>query len=200
MPDPASGRPRLRSAIPALGAAGLAVALVLSPVGTRAAAAQTWPPFVLVAGLLMVGVVAHADGVFDVLGARAAQVRARPAVLLLACLAVVAAVTALLNLDTSVAFLTPVVVLAARERGLDEEPFLFGTLFMSNAASLLLPGSNLTNLLVLGRAHVAGAVFAARMLPAWLASVVVTARIHRRHVPTAPPTGRRRSRTATGRR
>jgi len=45
---------------------------------------------------------------------------------------------------------------------------------MANSASLLLPGSNLTNLLVLARDHVSGAVFAARMLPAWAAAIVVT--------------------------
>lgn len=153
----------------------LVVAMVASPDASRAAASQTWPPFALVAGLLMIGVVAHRDGMFSALAAATARFRTHPAVLLVALLGVVAAVTAVLNLDTSVAFLTPVLVLTARARGLDEEPFLYGTLLMSNAASLLLPGSNLTNLLVLGHDHVAGGVFAARMLPAWIASVVVTA-------------------------
>lgn len=165
----------LRQALFGLSAAALGTAVLVSPAGSRAAAAQTWPPFVLVAGLLMVGLVAHSDGMFTALGAVAARVRSGPRLALLASLGVVAVVTTVLNLDTSVAFLTPVMVLAARARGQDEEPFLYGTLFMSNAASLLLPGSNLTNLLVLGREHVAGAVFAARMLPAWLASVAVTA-------------------------
>ncbi|HZQ57355.1 MAG TPA: SLC13 family permease, partial [Acidimicrobiales bacterium] len=79
------------------------------------------------------------------------------------------------NLDTSAAFLTPVLVLAARRRGVGEGPFLYGALVMSNSASLLLPGSNLTNLLVLANEHAQGTQFAARMLPAWAASVVVTA-------------------------
>jgi arsenical pump membrane protein len=87
----------------------------------------------------------------------------------------VAATTAVLNLDTSVAFLTPILVLAARRRGAREEPFLYGAVFMSNSASLLLPGSNLTNLLVLAGSAVNGAAFAARMAPAWLAAIVVTA-------------------------
>lgn len=150
----------------------------------RDAAGQTWPPFVLVAGLLMIGVVAHEDGLFEALGAAIARLRVRPSVLLVALLGVVAAVTAVLNLDTSVAFLTPVLVLAARARAVEEEAFLYGALLMSNAASLLLPGSNLTNLLVLAPEHIAGALFAARMLPAWVASIVVTAAftvvVHRR--------------------
>ena len=33
--------------------------------------------------------------------------------------------TAVLNLDTAVVFLTPVLLLAARHRGVDEEPFLY---------------------------------------------------------------------------
>jgi arsenical pump membrane protein len=90
-------------------------------------------------------------------------------------LGLVACVTALLNLDTSVVFLTPVLVHAARARSLDERPFLYGTVFMSNAASTLLPGSNLTNLLVLGGSN--GSAFAARTSPAWLAACVVTGAI-----------------------
>jgi arsenical pump membrane protein len=65
--------------------------------------------------------------------------------------------------------------LAARRRGLTEDGFLYGTLLMTNAASLLLPGSNLTNLLVLADHPVSGAAFAAQMLPAWIAAVAVTA-------------------------
>jgi arsenical pump membrane protein len=182
---------RLRHAVLLVGTAALAAALIASPPHFRAAANQTWPPFVLVAGLLTIGVVAHQDGLFEMLGSRAARLRAHPAALLVALLGVVAAVTTVLNLDTSVAFLTPVLILAARAQGLDEEPFLYGTLFMSNAASLLLPGSNLTNLLVLAREHVSGAVFAARMLPAWIASVAVTAAFTvgvYRHRLTDPPT------------
>lgn len=154
------------------------------------AARRAWPPFVLVAGLLLVGVVAHDDGLFD---AVAARLERRPGLrrgrrpearLLAALLGVVALTTAVLNLDTSVAFLTPILVLAARRRGAPEEPFLYGAVFMSNAASLLLPGSNLTNLLVLAGSRVSGVTFAARMAPAWVAAVATTAavvlyRLHR---------------------
>jgi arsenical pump membrane protein len=90
-------------------------------------------------------------------------------------LALVAVVTAVLNLDTAVVFLTPVLVLAARQRRLDERPFLYGSVFMANAASLLLPGSNLTNLLVLRSDPQNGLSFTARMLPAWLIACAVTA-------------------------
>jgi arsenical pump membrane protein len=46
---------------------------------------------------------------------------------------------------------------------------------MANAASLLLPGSNLTNLLVLSTTPQGGGAFAARMLPAWIAACSITA-------------------------
>jgi arsenical pump membrane protein len=138
-----------------------------------AAAAQTWPPFVLVAGLLLIGGVAAEEGLFEAAGARIARARIRPLPLLVALLAMDACVTAVLNLDTAVVFLTPVLVHAARSRGLDERPFLYGSVLMANASSTLLPGSNLTNLLVVGTGP--GGAFARQMLPAWLASSALTA-------------------------
>lgn len=136
---------------------------------------QAWPPFVLVAGLLLIGAVAAADGLFEAAGGALAALPLRPRGLLLLLLALVAGVTAVLNLDTSVVFLTPILVHAARRRGVDERPFLYGAVFMSNAASLILPGSNLTNLLVLERAPESGLGFAVRMLPAWLTACAITA-------------------------
>src|ERR687888_2210600 len=136
---------------------------------------QAWPPFVLVAGLLLIGAVAADEGLFEALGAHLARTYLRPRNLLLALLALVAIVTAILNLDTSVVFLTPVLVHAARRRGLDERPFLYGSVFMANSASLLLPGSNLTNLLVLRSDPEVGLAFATRMLPVWLTACTITA-------------------------
>src|SRR5438067_2421139 len=78
------------------------------------AASQAWPPFVLVAGLLLIGAVAAADGLFEATGARLARTRLGARGLLLALLGLVAVVTAVLNLDTAVVFLTPVLVDAAR--------------------------------------------------------------------------------------
>jgi arsenical pump membrane protein len=100
----------------------------------------------------------------------------------------VLSVTTLLNLDTSVTFLTPVVVYAARSRGEGEAPLLYACLLLSNAGSLLLPGSNLTNLIVLGHLHLSGGDFFAHMaLPALAASVVtalVVGVVHHRSLRT----------------
>src|SRR5439155_15063273 len=114
---------------------------------------EAWPAFVLVAGLLLVGAVAAEDGLFAAAGGRLARLPGSGLRLLTALLLLDACVTAVLNLDTAVVFLTPVLLHAARRRGLDEEPFLYGAVFMANSASLLLPGSSLTNLIVLTQEH-----------------------------------------------
>ncbi len=138
------------------------------------AIAQTWPPFVLIAGLLMVGVVAASDRLFEAAGAALARLPGGGWSLFVSLMALVAAVTVVLNLDTSVVFLTPIVLHAARRRRMGETAFLYGVVFLSNSASLLLPGSNLTNLLVIDGRGVDGRQFVAGMAPSWAAAVVVT--------------------------
>lgn len=139
------------------------------------AAQQAWPPFVLVTGLLLIGIVAHADGLFDRAGRVLERLPGPPAVLLAASVLLVVLVTAVLNLDTAVVFLTPVLVLAARRRGVGERPFLYAAVYMANASSLYLPGSNLTNLLVLAHNPASGGTFAADLLPPALAATLATA-------------------------
>jgi arsenical pump membrane protein len=141
-----------------------------------AALHQSWPPFALIAGLLLIGLLAYRDGLFAWGGARLQRLPGGGVALLAAALALVAVVTAILNLDTAVVFLTPVLVLAARERRIAVEPFLYGCVFMANASSLFLPGSNLTNLLVLGGGEsTSGSSFAAHMYPLAITATLVTA-------------------------
>ena len=135
---------------------------------------QAWPAFALVAGLLLIGAVAAREGVFAEAGAVIARAPGGPFVLLAGLLVVEALVTAVLNLDTAVVFLTPVLLHAARARGLADGPFLYGAVSMANSASLLLPGANLTNLIVLAHEHVSGTTFASRLAPAWGVSVAIT--------------------------
>ncbi len=158
-----------------LGGGALVAAVILAPHDARAAAVQDWPPFVLVSGLLLVGLVANEDGLFAA-GGRALA-RAAPGGLALygGTVVLVVTVTTLLNLDTSVTFLTPVLVYAARSRGEGEAPLLYGCLLLSNAGSLLLPGSNLTNLIVLGHLHLSGRDFFDHMALPGLAAAAVTA-------------------------
>lgn len=163
------------------------------PAYARSAAAQDWSPFVLVAGLLLIGLVADGDGLFAFAGRQLGRVASNGTILFVGAVVVIAAVTATLNLDTSVAFLTPVLVHTAasqRPSGLAEPDgapgpgrvvagaaLLYGVLLLSNAGSLLLPGSNLTNLIVLGHLHLTGGQFVARMWLPWLAAVVATAAV-----------------------
>jgi arsenical pump membrane protein len=159
------------------GFAGLAAAFALRPADAASAAAQDWSPFVLVSGLLLIGLVADGDGLFAAAGARLAATARQGWLLYAGSVVLVGGVTAVLNLDTSVAFLTPVLVHTARHRGSGEPALLYGCLLLSNAGSLLLPGSNLTNLIVLGHLHLTGGQFAGRMWLPWVGALLVTAAV-----------------------
>ncbi len=160
-----------------VGVVAAVVALALDTGQARSAASQVWPPFVLVAGLLLVGLVADHDGLFAAAGRRLARGAPSGLALFAGGGLLVAGVTALLNLDTSVVFLTPVLVYAARSRGQGEVPLVVACLLLSNAGSLLLPGSNLTNLIVLGHLHLSGGQFLGHMVLPWAGAVVLTAGI-----------------------
>src|SRR5579872_5125152 len=168
---------RFRTAVLGAGGSAVAVSVLLDRRDAVAAAARTWPPFVLVAGLLLIGTVANEDGVFAAAGALLDRLPGGDASLYLAAMGLVAVVTVFLNLDTAAAFLTPVMLYVAHQRRAGEARLLYGCVFMANAASLLLPGSNLTNLLVVAGGPLRAAVFAGRMLAPWAAAVVVTAAV-----------------------
>jgi arsenical pump membrane protein len=145
------------------------------PGDARSAAGQSWPAFTLVAGLLLVGLVAAGDGLFEAGGHALARLAPNGVVLYAGSALLVVVVTTLLNLDTSVTFLTPVLVAAARRRGEGEAPLLFACVLVSNAGSMLLPGSNLTNVIVLGHLHLSGREFFDHMAVAGIAAALVTA-------------------------
>ncbi len=168
-------RPARHWSLAAVGCGVLVAAALAAPQDARAAAAQDWPPFVLVAGLLLVGLVANEDGLFAAGGHALARVAPSGLALYAGTVLLVVTVTTLLNLDTSVTFLTPVLVYAARSRGEGEAPLMYACLLLSNAGSLLLPGSNLTNLIVLGHLHLSGRAFLAHMALPALAAAVITA-------------------------
>jgi arsenical pump membrane protein len=160
----------------AAGGGGAAVAAGIAvPGDARAAAAQSWPAFVLVAGLLLVGLVAAGDGLFETGGHALARLAPNGVALYAGSALLVVVVTTLLNLDTSVTFLTPVLVAAARRRGEGEAALLFACLLLSNAGSMLLPGSNLTNVIVLGHLHLSGRDFFDHMALAGIMAALVTA-------------------------
>lgn len=136
--------------------------------------AHSWEPFVLVIGLLFIGHSAAHEGLFESVGQLCARVPGGDFSLFVVTMLAVALVTATLNLDTAVVFMTPVALEAARTRGVDERAFLYGTILMVNAASLLLLGSNLTNMLVFASQPARGGVVAGHMALPWVVSVVLT--------------------------
>jgi arsenical pump membrane protein len=158
-----------------IGLVAALVALAGSFHAARSAAAQTWTPFVLVAGLLLIGLVAEEEGLFGAAGSVLARFTRNGVGMYLGATALIVLVTATLNLDTSVVFVTPVVIAAARRGGTGERPLLYGSLLLANASSLFLPGSNLTNLIVLGHQPLTGSSFLALMWPAAVAGCAVTA-------------------------
>jgi arsenical pump membrane protein len=111
-------------------------AAAAAPRAAQQAAGQDWQPFVLVTGLLLIGLVADRDGLFEAGGQQLAGLARSGVALYCSAAVLIGVVTALLNLDTSVAFLTPVLVYAARSRGGGEAPLLYGCLLLSNAGSL----------------------------------------------------------------
>jgi arsenical pump membrane protein len=87
--------------------------------------------------------------------------------------AIAAATTAILSLDATVVLLTPVVLETARTVRVPAKPHAFATAHLANSASLLLPVSNLTNLLAFGAAGLSFIHFTAVMTLHWLAAVGV---------------------------
>jgi arsenical pump membrane protein len=179
-----------------VGTVSAGAAAIVDPGPARSAAAQDWPPFVLVTGLLLIGLVADEDRLFSAAGQRPAALARSGPILFVGAVALISTITAVLNLDTSVAFLTPVLIYTARSRGDDEAALIYSCILVSNAASLLLPGSNLTNLIVLGHLHLSGASFARRMILPWTAAVCLTAAVvalaERRHLRLAPSEAEKR--------
>lgn len=87
--------------------------------------------------------------------------------------AVAAVTTAVLSLDATVVLLTPVVLIAARRRGVPARPHAYACGHLANSASLLLPVSNLTNLLAFTLSGLSFGRFAALMALPWLAAIGV---------------------------
>ncbi len=172
------------------GLVAIMVAAALRPGDALAAAGQDWPPFLLVSGLLLIGLASQEDGLFAAAGQGLARRAGGGLALYAGAVLLIALVTALLNLDTAVAFLTPVLIYAARSRGEGEAPLLYASILLANAGSLALPGSNLTNLIVLGHVHMSGGAFFRRMVPADTVAVVVTALVIavRHHAQLRAPT------------
>ncbi len=139
---------------------------LLSRAEAEAVVRHLGPVLLFLMSILVVGEVCARAGVF-VQGARvvARLSGGRPAALMTGVFVLAALVTAVLSLDATVVLLMPVVVGAALAVDASPWPSAYSSLRMANSASLLLPVSNLTNLLALPHLHLTFAGFAARMAP-----------------------------------
>jgi arsenical pump membrane protein len=118
---------------------------------------------------------------FEAVGARVARAgRGSPQRLLRWAFLAAAAVTAALSLDATVVLLTPVVAAAATRSRVSARPVVSACARLANSASLLLPVSNLTNLLAVpSLPSLSFLGFAAVMAPVWLAVIAVEYAAHR---------------------
>jgi arsenical pump membrane protein len=100
--------------------------------------------------------------------------------LLAGVFAVASLTTAVLSLDATVVLLTPVVFATAAGVGARPRPHVYATAHLANSASLLLPVSNLTNLLAFTASGLSFTRFAALMAPAWLLVIGIEYLVFRR--------------------
>lgn len=114
--------------------------------------------------------------VFDVVASRLAR-RAGGNYLALfgLCVVFASATTIFLNLDTTAVLLTPVMLATAAKANIPGMPLAMLTVWLANTASLLLPVSNLTNLLAYARVNLTSPGFAIRMAAPQAAAIVATA-------------------------
>ncbi|WP_433087834.1 SLC13 family permease [Dactylosporangium sp. CA-052675] len=173
------GLPEAVAAVPAA-----ALAVLFGLVSWPAAGAEVrelGPTVGFLAAVLLLSYLAEVHGVFAYIGDLAARrSQGRPKRLLAAVFAAAALVTAVLSLDATVVLLTPVVFAAALRIRARPDPHVYACTHLANSASLLLPVSNLTNLLAFAASGLGFAAFAGLMAAPWLAVVAVEYVIMRR--------------------
>ena len=171
----AVARPRgLPELVFALPAASVLVVIGVEPTHTAPSAIRGLLPTVAFLALILVfGHLCAEVGVFDYLGALAARAsHGRPRRLLAIVVVIASAVTAVLTLDATVVLLTPVVLRTVRRLDVPARPHLYACAQLANAGSLLLPVSNLTNLLAFTASGLSFGRFAALMAGPWIVAAL----------------------------
>lgn len=156
------------------GAALLLAAGVLGWGEAREEAADLAPTLIVLAALLVLGDGCERAGLFDALAARLALgARGSGSRLLGLVIAAAAGVTAVLGLDATVVLLTPAAFAAAAKARVNGRPAVYACAHLANSASLLLPISNLTNLLAFRASELSFARFAALMALPWAVAIAI---------------------------
>jgi arsenical pump membrane protein len=172
----AIARPRgLPEAVAAVPAAIIALGLgLISPADATDSVLSLAPTIGFLAAVLVISHLVEADGVFRWLGALLAdRSHGNAKRLLVLVFAAAAITTAVLSLDATVVLLTPVILTTVRRLGVRGAPHVYATAHLSNSASLLLPVSNLTNLLAFHASGLTFLGFAALMAGPWLVCIAV---------------------------
>ncbi|WP_369205753.1 SLC13 family permease [Streptomyces sp. PU-14G] len=196
--------PRWPEAVVAVPAAAVVLATgAVSLAHVREEAARLGPVIAFLAAVLVLSKLCADEGLFHACGtwmarrASRARAEARPGQLLTAVFVAASLTTAVLSLDTTVVLLTPVVFATAARLGVRARPHVYACTHLSNSASLLLPVSNLTNLLALAATGLTFTRFAGLMALPWLAAVAVEYVVFRRFF-AADLEGREEDREAPG--
>jgi arsenical pump membrane protein len=165
----------LPDSLVAVAAAVIVVAIgALSVHGARSALSALGPTVGFLAALLVLADGCRRAGVFDALGTlMAARSRGRPRRLLAMVFLAAAGTTAVLSLDATIVLLTPIVFATAARLRTSPRPHVYACSHLANSASLLLPVSNLTNLLAFTACGVSFTRFAALMALPWLVALTV---------------------------
>jgi arsenical pump membrane protein len=169
-------RPRgLPEAVAAVPAALLVIAVgAVSPSHAWDETRTLLPVVGFLAAVLVLARLCADDGLFEAAGGLVARwCRGRPVRLLGGVFALAALTTAVLSLDATVVLLTPVVFATAARSGARPRPHAYATAHLANSASLLLPVSNLTNLLAFSASGLAFLRFAGLMALPWLVAIAV---------------------------
>ena len=140
----------------------------------RAEAERLLPVVGFLAAVLVLGQLCESEGLFSAAGSRLARwSRHRPVRLLTGTFALASVTTAVLSLDTTVVLLTPVVHETAARLRLRPKPYVYACTHLANSASLLLPVSNLTNLLAFSVSTLSLTGFTAAMGLPWVVAIAV---------------------------
>jgi arsenical pump membrane protein len=133
------------------------------------------PMLVFLFSVIVLAELTKEAGVFDLIAERIARAgRGGYGALFVLCVAFASLTTVFLNLDTTAVLLTPVMLALAARTGIAALPLAMTTVWLANTASLLLPVSNLTNLLASDRVALETPAFAERMWAPQLASLAIT--------------------------
>nr|WP_236047440.1 SLC13 family permease [Streptacidiphilus fuscans] len=154
----------------------LAVVTGLLPPASASDAMQRIAPLLgFLASVILLAELTSKAEVFDVLATRVARWGGGSYVRLFGlCVLFASATTVALNLDTTAVLLTPVMLALAVRVGIPPVPLAMTTVWLANTASLLLPASNLTNLLAANRVALSPLGLVRVMWLPELASIAVT--------------------------